>query len=39
MKMCKDFKELFTESGMHDVNIALITGDLTVDNYRLSVLY
>ena len=39
MKMCKDFKELFTESGMHDVNIALITGDLRVDNYRLSVLY
>ena len=39
IKLCKDFKELFTESGLYDINVALLTGNINENNYRLSVLY
>ena len=39
IKLCKDFKELFIESGLYDINIALLSGNLTKNDYRISVLY
>jgi hypothetical protein len=39
IKLCKDFKELFTESGLYDINVALLSGNLSKNDYRISVLY
>ena len=39
IKLCKDFKELFTESGLYDINVALLSGNISKNDYRVNVLY
>ena len=39
IKLCKDFKEVIYRVWFIDINVALLSGNLSKNDYRISVLY